>query len=167
MKKILFTLCVTLLSMLSPMSVSAQGTAGHVTVVNVNTKDGSVSRFLITSKPVVHIVDDRLVVKADELADLELLRDEVSHIDFSEDGSSALDAANLGENDFTLSFIDNNTVQIVSPRLTRADLFDIAGHKLASASTADGNITLSLAELPAGVYVVAPDCHTAVKIVKK
>lgn len=160
-------MCVALLTMLSGMSIMAQEPTVPVTVININTKDGGVTHYRLPSKPVVNIVDNMLVVSADELEDLQLLRAEVSHIDFEQDWSGALDAAQLQVNEFTFSFTDNATVQMASPRLTRADLFDMAGHKLASAVTADGNLTLSVADLPAGVYLVAPDCHAAVKIVKR
>ena len=149
-------MCVALLAMLCGLEVSAQEPVVPVTVVNINTKDGGVTHYRLPSKPVITMVED-----------LELLRAEVSHIDFALDWSGSVDAAGLADNEFVFSFVDNTTVQMASPRLTRADLFDVAGHKLASVVTADGNLTISLADLPAGVYVVAPDCHPAVKIVRK
>ena len=141
-------MCVALLAMLCGLEVSAQEPVVPVTVVNINTKDGGVTHYRLPSKPVITMVDDKMVVSAAELEDLELLRAEVSHIDFALDWSGSVDAAGLADNEF-------------------ADLFDVAGHKLASVVTADGNLTISLADLPAGVYVVAPDCHPAVKIVRK
>lgn len=160
-------MCVALLAMLCGLEVSAQEPVVPVTVVNINTKDGGVTHYRLPSKPVITMVDDKMVVSAAELEDLELLRAEVSHIDFALDWSGSVDAAGLADNEFVFSFVDNTTVQMASPRLNRADLFDVAGHKLASVATADGNLTISLADLPAGVYVVAPDCHPAVKIVRK
>ncbi len=56
---------------------------------------------------------------------------------------------------------------MASEKLTRADLFTIGGAKVASAPAVGGVVTLSVAELPAGVYIVAPDCREAVKIIKK
>lgn len=167
MKKILFTICVALLGMAFGFGASAQEAIEPVTVVKVNTKDGGITRFRLPSKPVVTVSGDKLVVTADELESLELYRSEVSHIDFEQDWTGALDSSKLDVNDFTFSYVDNATVMMAGPALTRADLFDVAGHKLATAVTDDGNLTLSLAGLPAGVYIVAPDCHKAVKIVKK
>ena len=56
---------------------------------------------------------------------------------------------------------------VASPRLTRVDLFDTAGHKLASVAAVGGNATVSLADFGAGVYIVVPDCHEAIKVVRK
>ena len=55
---------------------------------------------------------------------------------------------------------------MASRKLTRVELFDTAGHRLMSVAAEDGNARLSLAGLASGVYV-APDCHPAVKVVKK
>ena len=167
MKKILFAICVALLTMFSSLSVSAQEPVTPMTVININTKDGGVTRYFLSSKPVVSVVDDKLVINADEIEELELSRAEVSHIDFSEDWTGSVSADQLHVNDFVFSFIDNNNVMMASPSLSHAEVFDIVGHKMATVFAADGNLTISLVDFPAGVYVIAPDCHAAVKIVKK
>ena len=161
MKKILFAICVALLTMFSSLSVSAQEPVTPMTVININTKDGGVTRYFLS------VVDDKLVINADEIEELELSRAEVSHIDFSEDWTGSVSADQLHVNDFVFSFIDNNTVMMASPSLSHAEVFDIVGHKMATVFAADGNLTISLVDFPAGVYVIAPDCHAAVKIVKK
>ncbi|MDE6527495.1 MAG: hypothetical protein K2L78_00415, partial [Muribaculaceae bacterium] len=68
---------------------------------------------------------------------------------------------------FTLSFTDNANVVINAPRLTAADLFDTAGRKILSVVATDGNAVLKVGHLAPGVYIVAPDCHPAVKIIKR
>lgn len=167
MKKILFTLCVALLSMALCDGIKAQQPDDIVTFVKINKMDGAVHRYALPDKPVINFADDKIVVSAQELENLDIPRSEVSHIDFEKGKYSSIDAANLNSDDFTFGFVDNTTVMVASPRLTRVDLFDTAGHKLASVAAVGGNATVSLADFGAGVYIVVPDCHEAIKVVRK
>lgn len=166
MKKIILTLCVVLLSMAAGHMAQAQDSGELVTIVKINKTDGRVVRYGLPSVPEVTFSGDNLVVTAPEMEDLEIPRVEVSHIDFEKNWQSALDAASLGEDDFSFSF-DGEEVVLASRKLTRVELFDIAGHRLMSVGAVEGNATLSLASLASGVYVVVPDCHPAVKVVKR
>lgn len=167
MKKIILTLCVALLSIAAGHKTQAQDAGELVTIVKINKTDGRIVRYGLPSSPVVDFVGDNLVVSAAEVEELEMPRGEVSHIDFEQNWQSALDASSLGEDDFSFSFDGANTLLLASPRLTKVELFDTAGRKAISAGAVDGNARVSLDALPAGVYVVVPDCHPAIKIVKK
>lgn len=166
MKKIILTLCVVLLSMATGHMAQAQDAGELVTIVKINKTDGRVVRYGLPSAPEVTFAGDNLLVTAAEIEALEIPRAEVSHIDFEKNWQSALDAASLGEDDFSFGF-DGEEVVLASRKLTRVEMFDTAGHRLMSVAAEDGNARLSLAGLASGVYVVAPDCHPAVKVVKK
>ena len=82
MKKILFTLCVALLSMALCDGIKAQQPDDIVTFVKINKMDGAVHRYALPDKPVINFADDKIVVSAQELENLDIPRSEVSHIDF-------------------------------------------------------------------------------------
>ena len=166
MKRIILILCAVLGVMVSGRIAVAQEADELITVVKINKTDGSVLRYGLPSVPEIAFSGDNLVVTAAEVADLEIPRSEVAHIDFEKTRPNNLEAVTLGEGDLTFSF-NGEEVVVAARRLTRVELFDIAGHKLVTVAAEDGNARVSLASLAPGIYVVVPDSHPAVKVVKK
>ncbi len=156
---------VALTSVVMAPVMRAEDDSKPVTVVNINKTDGTLSKFYLPSRPVVNVTDDKLVVTGDDIKEMEFLRSDVSHIDFGKEKPSA--AVDVAANEFVFSYLDNSTVRMSAAALTRADLYDLSGNLRASATARDGAVTLSLESLPAGIYLVAPDCHPAIKIVRK
>lgn len=156
---------VAVASVFGASSLQAQDPAEPVTVVKINKHDGTVSKFQLPSKPVVNVVGDKFVVNGTEIQKVEFLRSEVSHIDFAKEVPAGV--TDVEVNEFVFTYLDNNTVQMTSPKLHQADLYNLSGHKLASVPAQDGVVTMSLENFPAGIYLVAPDCHPAIKVLKK
>lgn len=167
MKKTIFTICMALMVVCVSLGTYAQtsGASDIVTVVRINKTDGSTVRFRLPTKPEIRFADDKMVVNAQEIEPLELPRNEVSHIDFEKTDIS-VGIADLKADDFIFSYV-GESVQLASPSLRSASIFDLAGHKLAAKTSVDGMITFDVSDLQPGVYIVAPDCHPAIRIIRK
>ncbi len=171
LRKIIFSICCgALLALAASIGAAAAEPDGMVvTMLKVNLANGDCERFIFPDHPSMTFDGADMVVTSD-VAESRYLRSTVAHFDFERGippGTSAVESATATPDTFLFSFADNATVVMASEKLTRADLFTIGGAKVASAPAVGGVVTLSVAELPAGVYIVAPDCREAVKIIKK
>lgn len=146
---------------------TAQETGQPVTMLMVNLHNGSIEKYLLSDTPVVTFDGDAMVVTSDGASGT-YDRPDVSHFEIKKDWYSEAEAVTLTpEVSFSFTYTDNANVTVAAPALTRVDLYTPAGVKVAQATATDGTATISLAALPAGVYLVAPDCHKAIKIIKK
>lgn len=129
---------------------------------------GSIDKYILSDVPEVTFEGENMVVNS-AAAQTSYLRSEVSHFEIKKDWYSAVEEtpAEAIAADFTLKFVDNATVEVSASALTRVDLYTVGGVKVASVAADGGVAAVSVADLASGVYLVAPDCHPAVKIVKR
>lgn len=144
------------------MAVSAETL---VTTLTVHLKNGNSEQFSLPDKPVITFGDENMEVKSQTM-EASYLRADVDYFNFDkltnlEDG--AIDSSIA----MAVDFIDNNTLVVTAPRLSRVDVVAVNGAVVASAKAAGGVATLNLSKLAAGVYVVVPAECRAFKIVKK
>ncbi len=158
----------TIISLFAAAALSSAAVAQEpASTLLVNFHNGEVARYILSDTPVVTFEGDNLVVTS-EKAQGTHARADVSHFEFKkEDIPTGIVAPGTNGADFTFVYTDNNTVTVSSASLRYVDLYTAAGVKVATAYAADGTATLDLSGVAAGVYVVSPDCHNAVKIVKK
>ena len=167
MKKFIASLFVAVISALCVTGASAQdGGTTEVKTLRVNMKDGGVHKFRLPDSPIVTFKGENMEITSAGMQG-SYARADVSHFDFVIDKQSSIDAASMNPDDFTLSFTDNANVVLASPRLTKVDLYDTAGRKIASLQASDGKAVVAVGHLAPGAYLVSPDCHPAVKIVKR
>lgn len=166
MKRFITSVCMAAMAVMSATFMSAQEEAGQVTLLQVNMKDGAVNKFRLPDSPSVTFEGDNLIIISDGLQG-SYLRADVSHFDFAADTQSSVEPSAMNEADFSFCFTDNANVRIASPRLSSVGLYDMSGNRLAEADATDGSVVISVRHLQPGVYIIAPDCHPALKIIKK
>lgn len=144
--------------------------AEQVTLLRVNLKDGTTEHFNLPDQPTITFADAKMHVASGAMEghyDLASL----SHYDFvlGEPVTAAIGAvgADSSSADFMLTFTDNANVTVSAASLGVVTLFDMAGHQVAKAAAHQGTAAVNIEHLAAGVYLVASDCHGAIKIIKK
>lgn len=160
--------CAILMLAAGAPASSAQDSGQQLeTLLIVNLNIGSVEKYRLSDTPVVTFEGKEMVVTSDA-ASGSFTRADVSHFEVKKDWFSGAEAATLTpETSFSFTYTDNANVTVAAPELKFVELFTTAGVKVARANATDGTATINLTSLPAGVYLVAPDCHKAIKIVKK
>lgn len=163
MKKLFCTIFAALLVGLC-LPASAQEITTHLAV---NLHDGGVEHFNLHELPVVKMEDHKIVVSTDNLEssyDFET----VSHFSFELREVNKVETIATDNSAFTFTFLDNANIIISAPALEWAAVYNVAGVKVGY-GVADGDhvVTINISDLPAGAYIVAPSCHSAIKIVKR
>lgn len=169
MRRFITSICAALISAACLTGLKAQesATPQEVTVLQVNMKNGAVNKFRLPDSPAVTFDGDNLTITSAGM-ESSYARADVSHFDFGTDRLSAIDNAEMQPADFTFTFTDNANVTLASPRLTGAELYDASGRRVASvAATPEGHAIVKVGHLAPGIYIVAPDCHPAIKIIKR
>lgn len=140
------------------------------TVLVIHLNDDSMDAYELPDKPEVTFADGMVNISSKNInTSYEL--NKVTHFDFrlksqyENSGSIVLPA--YEKTGMTLSYIDNNTVVISADGLTTVYLYDMKGLKLSTLNAVDGVATVSLSEFVPGTYIIAPEGHNAVKIVKR
>lgn len=136
------------------------------TSVTVNLHNGTKEYYAITDSPEVKIENHQLIVTSPTLTGTYEFAD-VSHFSFEKriitdvEGIIAPDAA------FSFAMINNHII-VSAPELEWVKMFNAGGVQVAS-EAADSNhvVDIDISNLAAGVYIVTPSCHQAIKIVKQ
>lgn len=165
MKKFFTILTLAAVALVNSFSASAEEPN---TVLSVYMKDGKFEVFKFADKPSVTFADQKILVSS-ENASGEYAFDAVSHFAF-EDGNLVQGIEEIaGEKTaaFSFEYTDNANVVVASPELKWVKVYTAQGVEVAAAAANDGVATVSVASLAPGVYIVAPSCHSALKIVKR
>ena len=165
MKKFFTIIAFAAVALCNAFGANAQD---EVTLLTVNLKNGNVEQFNLPDKPVVTFEDGKMLVKSGEMSG-EYVFAEVSHFSFEKGAMLAgIDEIATDGNAFTFSYTDNATVFLAAPALEWVALYTVQGVEVAKVKAdASGVATVDVSSLAPGVYVVAPNCHSALKIVKK
>ncbi len=162
MKKYIITFCMALVAIAGSFTAAAQEA---LTVLQLHLTDGTTDKYLLAEKPVVTFSDGNLLITSSAVTSTYEFS-AVESYDFGIDTTTGVDG--IGAEDNTFSFqLAGDVLTVASPELSVVEVYALNGVKAAAATAADGVATVDLAALPAGVYVVATNCHAAVKIVKK
>lgn len=166
MKKSILAVFAAALTLCPALGSQAQTNGNEtVTVLRINKTDGSTVRFRLPSKPELSFSDEMLIVSSREIEPVEMARKEVAQIDF-EKSDISVGIADIKAGDFIFSYV-GDIVQIASPLLESAAVFNISGQKMMARTSTDGVIRFDVSGLRPGIYIVAPDCHPAIRIVRK
>lgn len=166
MKKLFTIIAVAVVACLGSLSAGAQEMTTHLTV---NLHDGTTEHYKLLDEPTVRMENHQIIVSSPTLEgtyDFE----KVSHFSFEQRREQTSDISDIiGEDtSFAFSFVDNATVVIAAPELEWAKVYTTAGVQVAEANAnRDHVVTLDIRNLAAGTYIVAPSCHSAIKIVKR
>ena len=162
MKKYIITFCMALVAIAGSFTAAAQES---LTVLQLHLSDGTTDKYVLAEKPVVTFSDGNLLVTSSAVTSTYKFT-AVKSFDFGTDTTTGVDG--IGAEDSTFSFqLAGDVLTVASPELCVVEVYALNGVKAAAATAADGVATVDLAGLPTGVYVVATNCHAAVKIVKK
>lgn len=166
-KTVISLLAAAITTLSAAPSLSAQEQGELVTMLMVNLHNGQVDRYRLPDTPVVTFKDDRLVVTSDVTCN-EYPRSDVSHFEIKKDWYSGIETPACADNEtFTLTFTDNASVTVSAPALSRVEIFTLGGVNVASATATGSVATINVSHLSPGVYLVSPDCHPAIKIIKR
>ena len=166
MKKLFTIIAVAAVACLGPLSAAAQETTTHLTV---NLHDGTTEHYKLLDEPTVKMVNHQIVVSSPTVEgtyDFE----KVSHFSFEQRKEETTEISDImtADTSFAFSFVDNATVIISAPELEWVNVFNVGGVQISTANAdSDHVVTLDISKLPAGTYIIAPSCHSAIKIVKR
>ncbi len=137
----------------------------HVLIVEL--RDGTSAKFALTDKPVISHSGNDVLIKSDWLSATYSI-DAVRKYRFKEQDITGIEAAEA-EEQFTVVYTDGETVRIGGAGdKTRASVFAIDGRKVAAEVGNDGNmLSVSLINLPSGVYIVNVNGKQSFKVVRK
>lgn len=166
MTKLTSIIAATAIACLSALGAGAQEMTTHLTV---NLHDGTTEHYKLLDSPTVRMENHQIIVSSESLEgtyDFET----VSHFSFiqKEDDEAGIADIITDDTSFAFSYVDNATVVISAPTLEWATVYTTAGLQVAHATAdADHTVTLDISALAPGMYIVAPSCHSAIKIVKR
>lgn len=160
-------------AVLSPADAVAQITDGNdddATVLVLHLANGEVDTYALPDKPEVTFADGKVNVSSESVSSSYNFT-EVAYFDFdvasNYDNSGIAHLASDGKGGLTFSYVDNATAVIAADGLSVVNLYDVKGMHLSTVAAVDGVATVSLSGLAAGTYVVVPEGHHAVKVLKK
>lgn len=146
-------------------SFSAAGQEERVTVVNVNLHDGTTEQYKLTESPTMKMENGKILVESASVqGEYEL--DKVSHLSFEEVELSAIESV-AADSAFEFTYVANSTVSVAAPALEWVAVYTLTGSEVMRAAATEHKVSLDVSGLVPDVYVVAPSCHSAVKIIKK
>ena len=164
MKKLSSIIAAIGIACIGSLTAGAQEVTTHLTV---NLQDGTTEHYNLLDTPTVKMVDHKIVISSESTEgtyDFE----NVSHFSFTQREVSGISDIMTDDTSFAFSFVDNATVIIAAPNLEWANVYTTAGVQVVSASAdADHTVTINVCDLAPGMYIVAPSCHSAIKIVKR
>lgn len=144
-----------ILTIISAIALCFGAMAEEVTLINVHLFDGTKEVYNLPDKPVMRFDGDKMLMESAIMTG-EYARAAVEKIT-TERGERQSSIAEV-EADFAFSY-DGQVVKSTAESMT---IYDLNGTLLLS-----GKGAIDVSGLPAGVYVVAPANHSAIKIIIK
>ncbi len=130
--------------------------------VFVEQKDGSLSTFLFSDKPVITFTSDQFQVNAGEA--LSLSFGDVKKVYFSYAAPTKIGSDKIKE---SIRITDGQTVEILGQPNVKVSVFSINGMKMpVSVSRRSDGASFSINDLPLGVYIIKTDLQSF-KIMKR
>lgn len=165
MKKILSIIAIAAASFAGSLSAHAQE---MVTVLTVNLQDGTTERYKLTESPTVKMENHKIVVASASLQG-EYDFENVSHFSFDKQPEEIGGVDDVAGDDaaFEFTYVDNATVTVAAPTLQWVAVYTMSGMEVTTVMAEDNRVTIDVSGLTPGVYIVAPSCHSAIKIVKR
>jgi hypothetical protein len=160
-----------IIALISCFLVSLVVLAGEQTpnALIVKLQDGTENAFILSEKPTVLIQDDKMLVTG--VVEVTYLRSEISKFYFeqikSDDHRIISGIELIGKDNVTIYYVDGENVYISGLKdKTMVSVASLDGKMLSSCrSDASGEVTMSLGNLPKGVYVVTFD-KRSIKIIR-
>lgn len=164
MKKLSTIIATLFVACAASLSAAAEELTTHLTV---NLHDGTTEHFNLLDTPTVTMADHQVVVSSESLQGTYEF-EAVSHFSFSKRATSSISDMLTDDASFAFTYVDNATVVIAAPALEWAKVYTTDGRQVAEGvADADHTVTLHVSNLTPGIYIVAPSCHSAIKIVKR
>lgn len=163
MNKIISIIAIAASAFIGTLGVAGQEES--VTVVKVNLHDGTAEQYKLTESPTVKMDNGKILVASVSMQG-EYDFDKVSHLSFEEVELSSIENV-AADAAFEFTYVANSTVSVVAPALEWVAVYTLTGSEVMRAAATEHKVSLDVSGLASGVYVVAPSCHSAVKIIKK
>lgn len=127
--------------------------------------DETTAKFMLADKPEISFSDGRLAVTSQNV-NTDYAQSDVTEFHFEKyDPQTGIGTAT--GSGFAFVYNDNATVSISGTKAPKASLYTIDGKLVKSVMTTGGNVTVSLADCEAGVYVLSLEKENTFKITKK
>ena len=165
-----------LLSLLALCSMSMATWAQDMTyVLVVELKDGNATKFSLLNQPTISAEGNEIRITTDdsfkENGDISYFACPINNIKkyyFIEEDATAINDANTDKQEVKVTYIDGQNVVISGLANTdKPALYSIDGRKVEDFASEGGQANISLAKLPAGVYVVNINSKQSFKIMKR
>lgn len=143
--------------------LSASATEQHLLTIIFH--DGHKCSYALVDRPKVTFDSNTLYVKAESMEDDFVLKD-VNKFVFTTGTPTSI--ASVDANEYRFSFTDGENVVLEGHAAgTTVRLYDTAGKSVGTTKAdSDGRATISLAGLPAGIYVISTADGTTYKVIK-
>lgn len=167
MKKIISSIAIATVALISGRAVAADNEVEvRPSVLTVNLTNGETERYKLVDAPVVTMADSEIVIKSSTVEGTYPF-DTVSYFSFEKDSDdSGVGSAMPADASFEFTYVDNATVTVVAEGLEWVNVYSVAGTQVAYQPAYNGVATVDISHVAPGVYVVAPSCHSSIKIVK-
>ncbi|MCM1400790.1 MAG: hypothetical protein NC189_02110 [Bacteroides sp.] len=155
----------TLITLLVMAAVAGLSANAESLCLTLHFTGGDVAKFAISESPVMTFDGDKLTVRTSNNVEGIYDRSAVEHFDFSM-GETVSIGELAADADYAVELSGTGLVRISGNNIHSAAAYNVAGRKVASATAANGIITLSVEEQPAGVYVIEIPGHPSFKLKK-
>jgi len=135
------------------------------TCLTFNFTNDTMAKFAIVENPVVTFDGTDVVVKTSQNLTASYPIADVETFNFTQGTTAGVDELNADKG-YDVQFVGKSTIIISGSSVTGATVYAVSGARVADAPAADGVVTISLAELPSGVYVIEIPGHQSLKIQK-
>lgn len=164
-----------LLCLLAICSMSMAAWAQEMTyVLVISQKDGTTTTFTLDQNPVIKFVGDDIQIYTDEsykggeVTYFSCHLDELNISHYAENDVTAIEDAKADKAGVKVSYTDGQNVVVSGLAETdKLSLYALDGRKVEDFASEGGQANISLAKLPAGVYVVNINSKQSFKIMKR
>lgn len=158
------------LMMLAPAVAHAAAGDKVIDMLVLKMSDESTKLFALDSLPTITLADGKFSVTSGSVT-TDYEQSEVTEYYFEKVDSTTADSVlavtGPATSRFTLRYVDNDHVAITGTQTRRALLYTQGGQLVATQPTVGGNVTVSLASLQPGIFVLRLENEHSFKIIKK
>lgn len=147
------------------MAVAGMTASAESTCVTLFFNDSTTALFAFPDEPVMTFDEENLIMSYNPNLSVSYPRADVDHFAFTQGVTSAIGNVE-SDSDYRVDFSNPEMITVYGTDLSKAAVYNTAGVRLMEAGAKASTITLDIASLPAGIYLVAVDGHPTLKIKK-
>lgn len=150
-------LMLSIVALLLPRLASANNLVTHLTIEHNN---GTTTSIALTEIPVLSFEGSDMLVTSSNF-NSRFARDQIINFHFTQQEPAAIESVDAGT--YSVMFTANH-LSISGSDVSHAEVYDLGGCLLTTATATNGAISIDLSQYRKGVYLVAVKGHPAFKI---